>query len=154
MSLTWCPSVNLGWLIWCNVCKNCSLISEAHSWNIAESFAIHSFLSTAALIDNNFKQTMHHENQPYLAWAGLVGWWIGMVLSGSHANRKMIRTVWCSAKRKLSVLLVSLCKMVRPTGGLTKEKLSGLLTWQLDTVWCFGTLKNIKKRKHGYQKVS
>ena len=44
-----------------------------------------------------------------------------MVLSGSHANRKMIRTVWCSAKRKLSVLLVSLCKMVRPTGALTKE---------------------------------
>ena len=57
-----------------------------------------------------------------------------MVLSGSHANRKMIRTVWWSAKRKLSVLLVSVCKMVRPTGGLTKEKLSGLLTWQLDTV--------------------
>ena len=57
-----------------------------------------------------------------------------MVLSGRHANRKMIRTVWCSAKRKLSVLLVSLCKMVRPTGGLAKEKLSGLLVWQLDTV--------------------
>ena len=57
-----------------------------------------------------------------------------MVLSGSHANRKMIMTVWCSAKRKLSVLLVNLCNMVRPTGGLTKEKLSGLLVWQLDTV--------------------
>ena len=44
-----------------------------------------------------------------------------MVLSGSHANRKMIRTAWWSAKRKLSGLLVSLCKMVRPSGGLTKE---------------------------------
>ena len=44
-----------------------------------------------------------------------------MVLSGSHANRKMIRTVWWSAKRKFSGLLVSLCKMVRPTSGLTKE---------------------------------
>ena len=44
-----------------------------------------------------------------------------MVLSGSHANRKMNRTVWCSAKRKLFGLLVSLSKIVRPTGGLTKE---------------------------------
>ena len=42
-------------------------------------------------------------------------------MSDSHANRKMIRTVGCSAKRKLSGLLVSLCKMVRPTGGVTKE---------------------------------
>ena len=47
-----------------------------------------------------------------------------MVWSGSHANMKMIRTVWWSAKRKLSGLLVSLCKMVRPA----------LLFWLLNTI--------------------
>ena len=47
-----------------------------------------------------------------------------MVWSGSHANMKMIRTVLWSAKRKLSGLLVSLCKMVRPA----------LLVWLLNTI--------------------